>query len=125
MSSFVLCDDESWEDLYQPEYYKWFRIKEAEDLLGHASIRVYVHIDWQEGYPDDRVEYLEQQIEILARFGYIKLIYKGEDGKEAGLVMDSTQVIESPHINMFESIKTGLEEAIESNAATVVYGGDE
>jgi len=40
-------------------------------------------------------------------------------------VMDSTQVIESPHINMFESIKTGLEEAIESNAATVVYGGDE
>ena len=121
MSSFVLCDESDWEELYQPEYYKWFRIKDAEDLLGHPSIAVYVHEDWQGGYEDDRIEYLEQQIEILAKFGYIKLVYKWSDGREEPFKMDSPQVIQSPQMDMFESLETGAITSSKPFEATVTW----
>ena len=103
MSSFVLCDDNDWERLYQPEYYKYFRIKDAEDLLGHPQIRVFMHEDWHGSYGDDRIEYLEQQIEILAKFGYIHLVYKWSDGKEEEFKVESKPLIPSPQMEMFPS----------------------
>lgn len=79
MSSFVLCSDEVWKDKYQREYYKWFRLEEAEELLGHPDIVVYLYDDWSDTYQGRNLDFLQEQIEILARFGYIKLVYKDED----------------------------------------------
>jgi hypothetical protein len=114
MSSFVLCDDSDWKEMYEDESHKWFRLQEASDLLGHPNIIVFVHDDWIGSVGDDRREYLEQQIETLAIFGYVKLVYKWADGKEEKFKMDTVQVIENPQVDMFEKTKT------ESNA-TIVY----
>jgi len=103
MSSFVLCDDSDWKELYEEERHKYFRLQEASDLLGHPSIRVYIHEDWMGSYPDDRTEYLEQQIETLAVFGYIKLIYKYNEGKEEVFKVEPVKIIENPQMDMFES----------------------
>ena len=115
MSSFVLCDDADWEELYQPEYHKWFRVESAADLLGHPRIIVRVHENWQGGYEDERIEYLEQQLETLATFGYIKLVYVYEDHKEEVFKVERVKVIESPQVEMFTTEST----------ATIAYEMDD
>jgi hypothetical protein len=103
MSSFVLCDDSDWEDMYEAESYKWFRLQDAKEIIGHPRIVVYVHEGWCANIDDDRREYLEQQVEILAHFGYIVLVYKSESGREEVYEVQQTAVIESPLVEMFPS----------------------
>jgi hypothetical protein len=103
MSSFVLCDDSDWEDMYEAESYKWFRLQDAKEIIGHPRIVVYVHEGWCANIDDDRREYLEQQVEILAHFGYIVLVYKSESGREEVYEVQQTAVIESPQVEMFPS----------------------
>jgi hypothetical protein len=103
MSSFVLCDDSDWEEMYEAESYKWFRLQDAKEIIGHPRIVVYVHEGWCANIDDDRREYLEQQVEILAHFGYIVLVYKSESGREEVYEVQQTAVIESPQVEMFPS----------------------
>ena len=88
MSSFVLCNNYDWEDKYQVDNHKYTRLDHAEDLLGFPKIRVLVHEDWQNSCEWEAVDYLEQQVEILARFGYVTLIYMTDDGLEEVLKVE-------------------------------------
>jgi hypothetical protein len=110
MSSFVLCDDSDWEELYEAESHKWFRLQDAKEIIGHPRIIVYVHEGWCASINDDRIEYLEQQIEILAHFGYIVLVYKWEGGREEVYEVEHIAVIDSPQIEMFPSSSVAVYE---------------
>jgi hypothetical protein len=110
MSSFVLCDDSDWEELYEAESHKWFRLQDAKEIIGHPRISVYVHEWWCASINDDRAEYLEQQIEILAHFGYIVLVYKWEGGREEVYKVEHIAVIDSPQIEMFPSSSVAVYE---------------
>ena len=117
MSSFVLCDDSDWETMYEAESYKWFRLQDAKEIIGHPRIIVYVHEGWCGSVDDDRAEYLEQQIEILAHFGYIVLVYKWEDGKEEVYKVEHTAVIDSPQVEMFPSSSVAVYETEDNDCA--------
>lgn len=80
MSSFVLCSDETYQRLYQKESYKWMKLEEIEDLLGYAGIHVYVHDYWHTTHRASNISFLEEQIEALAMYKYIKLYYVDTEG---------------------------------------------
>ena len=100
MSSFVLCTDNDWTTLYQADSHKWHRLQDAEDLLGFPSIIVYIHEEWT-FEDDDRLQYLQEQIEILAKFGYVKIVYKYEDGAERPYTDAPAVVIPTPQVELF------------------------
>lgn len=82
MTSFVLCNNYDWNDKYKADNHKYTRLEQAVDLLGFPKIIVIVHEDWQDSCEWEGVDYLEQQIEVLARFGYVALVYMTDDGIE-------------------------------------------
>ena len=53
------------------------------DLAGYAKIIVYIEEEWTYDIHDDRCCYLQEQLEALAMFGYISLIYVDEEGFES------------------------------------------
>ena len=78
--NFVLCSDQTYQDIYRAEAHKWVRITECSDLLGYPKMHVAVHDCWTYNTHDDTAEYLEQQLTALADFGYIHLSFRSEDG---------------------------------------------
>lgn len=80
MSSFVLCSDKTYEEKYEKNSYRFHKMEEIEDLLGYAGIHVYVHGDWYKTHTANNVAYLEEQLEALAMYKYIKLYYVDEWG---------------------------------------------
>ena len=83
MSSFVLCSDKTFEEKYRGESHRFHKMEEIEDLLGYAGIHVYVHDDWHMSHSANNVSYLEEQLEALAMYKYIKLYYIDEWGTSA------------------------------------------
>lgn len=82
--NFILCDNKTYEKKYRAEAYKHVRLEEVSDLAGYAKITVYIEEDdWIYDIHDDRCNYLQEQLEALAMFGYISLIYVDEDGFES------------------------------------------
>ena len=81
--NFILCNNATYEKKYQQEAYKHIRLEEVSDLAGYAKIIVYVEDNWMDDINDDRFHYLQEQLEALAMFGYISLIYVDEDGFES------------------------------------------
>lgn len=81
--NFILCNNRTYEEKYQKEAYKHIRLEEVSDLAGYGKINVYVEDGWEYNINDDRCQYLEEQLEALAMFGYIHLSYVDEDGFES------------------------------------------
>lgn len=81
--NFVLCNNKTYEEKYQEEAYKYPRLEEVSDLAGYGRIVVLVEEDWGTDINDDRFHYLQEQLEALALFGYIHLVYVDEDGFES------------------------------------------
>lgn len=77
---FVLCSDLVYQEDYDRESYKYPRVLCHRSLIGWPKVHVIVHEGWEEDVCDERVEYLEQQLEALADFGFIKLFYISEEG---------------------------------------------
>ena len=77
---FVLCSEQTYQELYAHKAYKWIKIQEHNDLLGFKNVHVTIHDCWMYEINDDRVDYLEPQLEALADFGYIKITYKDSSG---------------------------------------------
>lgn len=85
---FVLCSDETYEELYAGEYYKYPRVLEWTTLLGFMGtegkgVTVLFHTDElataiDEGVEDD----IEVRLETLADIRYINLIHVDEDGMQ-------------------------------------------
>ncbi len=80
---FILCNNATYEEKYQPEAYKHIRLEQVEDLAGYAGITVVVEDGWEYDIHDDRTAYLQEQVEALSVFGYIRLVYVEEDGQES------------------------------------------
>lgn len=79
---FILCSDELYAEQYESEAYKHIRIEDIENLVGFKNIHVRLHEGWEDDINDDRIDFLQQQLEALAAFGYIKLIYVDGSGME-------------------------------------------
>ena len=80
---FILCNSATYEAKYQPEAYKHIRLEQVEDLAGYAGITVVIEDGWEYDMHDDRTAYLQEQVEALSVFGYIRLVYVEEDGQES------------------------------------------
>jgi hypothetical protein len=77
---FVLCSEQTYQEMYQTESHKWIKLVDHVDLLGFKDIHVTIHDCWMYEISDDRVDFLEQQLIALADFGYISLTYLDSEG---------------------------------------------
>lgn len=77
---FVLCNDATYQELYEKDKHSYIRLEEHTDLAGYAKIEVLVHEEWYTGFNDERYDYLEQQLVALADFRYITLTYVDNEG---------------------------------------------
>ena len=74
---YVLCSDETYKELYQPEHWKYIRLRDHQEPLGNAEIIVLVH-------DEDTIDsLLEAQVQALADYGYFKVVYKSSEGSES------------------------------------------
>ena len=82
MTQCVLCTDKTFEEKYQREFYKYYRLYESTDLLGYAGIEVLIHEDYHmDTALGERLEdSLEERLTTLGEFGYCKVIFVDEDG---------------------------------------------
>ena len=80
---FILCNNATYEEKYQEEAYKNLRLEQVEDLLGYAGIEVLIEDGWEHNIYDDRTAFLQEQLEALGVFGYIRVVYIEEDGQES------------------------------------------
>lgn len=108
---FILSSDKTFKELYEAEQYKYLRVEEAQDLVGFPRIEVRIHDCWMEDINDCRVNYLLEQLEILADFGYIKIVYIDSDGWEdkrtpVEAAVESPQRTLSPE----QGVSTGVRE---------------
>ena len=74
----VLCNNETYEKLYQKEAYKYLQLRSIEQLLGFGGIIVLVHED--DLYEEDHYYNLQHQVEALGLFGYVRVHFVEEDG---------------------------------------------
>ena len=108
---FVLCSEQTYQELYQAEAHKWIRVLDHKDLLGFKDVHVHVHDCWMYEINDDRIDYLEHQLTSLADFGYIRITYIQEDGWEEKY---ETEVVVAP-------VELQLELPAIASSGTLVY----
>ena len=76
---YVLCDSVTYSKEYAREHYKYVRIYDVKDLNGFKGCTVRVH---EFDALDDEQSTLQKQLEALAEFDAIRLVYIDEDGIE-------------------------------------------
>ena len=72
----VVCNKETYGELYKAEHHKYVPLYDYEDLIGFHGIEVVVH-------ENEAEVALEEALFILAKFGYIRLTYIEESGIES------------------------------------------
>ena len=77
---FILANNSTYNRLYSAEHFRYPRLLCHTDLLGYGKVRVRVHTSWELSHGHGNVGFLEEQLEALADFGYIKLEYMDEEG---------------------------------------------
>ena len=77
--NFIISDIVTYNKLYAQESHLYLQLKYLKDLDGFPRIGIRIHefdvLDWEQ-------EVLLKQVEALAFFGYVNLIYVDDEGNE-------------------------------------------
>jgi hypothetical protein len=126
---FVLCSDSVYANLYERKAYKYVRVNDHRDLVGYHNIQVIVHDHWEDDLNDDRVDYLAQQLEALADFGYIQISYVDDDGWVDNYEAPSISPLKTPQMDFLHERGLGYREPPKSpqdgSGAVVAYEDDD
>lgn len=76
---FCLCDIVTYNKLYAKENHVYIQLQCLEDLEGFQGINVIVH---EFDALSDGQDLLQKQVEALATFGLVRLVYVDEEGNE-------------------------------------------
>ena len=76
---FVLSDIVTYNKLYASEGHNYIQLKSLEDLEGFQGIHVIIH---EFDALDDEQDIIQKQLEALAAFRFINLVYMDDEGNE-------------------------------------------
>lgn len=118
--NFILATDKVYNALYEKDSHKHIRINDHRDLVGFHNIHVIVHEGWEEDMNDERIEYLAQQLEALADFGYIKLAFVDDDGWTDNYESPVVEDVRSAQRDFIHDIGVGYWEGVTTAPSVTV-----
>lgn len=106
MSSFVLSNKETFENIYQKDHYKYLHLTDPLDPVGYAKIIVLVHED--DCMSDDELFKLQEYMELLHDYGYLHVEYIDGSGFHFKRPYEPPATLVSTQEDMLSQNPTGL-----------------
>ena len=94
----VLCNNDTYDEVYEAEAYKYIRIVSELDPVGYAGIRVLVHDE--DCLNDDSMFRLQEDMELLHDYGYLKVVYVDGAGIHSNRTYTKPDVTHNPQVEM-------------------------